>query len=151
MATRMTAAAPARVPAVPSETEHLPTLVTKLGDDVMELVDTKISLLKVELKEEANTFLQSGVLIAVGSVIAMIGFALANVAVALGVSTLFANTSLSPSAQYALGFVLTGAVYVVLGGIIVLAMKSRLARQKLVPPRTVEEIRKDAQWLKKEL
>lgn len=150
MATRM-AVAPARIPALPAETENLPALVTRLGDDVMELVDTKISLLKVELKEEANTFLHSSVLIAIGSMIAMIGFALVNVAVALGVSTLFANTTLSQSAQYALGFVSTGALYLVIGGIIVLAMKSRLARQKLVPPRTVEEIRKDAQWLKKEL
>lgn len=150
MATKM-ATAPARIPAPPADVEHLPTLVTKLGDDVMELFDSKIRLLKVELREEANTFLHSGVLIAIGSVIAMIGFALVNVALALGVSTLFANTSLSPSTQYALGFVLTGALYLVLGGIIVLAMKSRLSRQKLVPPRTVEEIRKDAQWLKKEL
>lgn len=150
MATRM-AVAPARIPAAPAETEQLPALVTRLGDDVMELFDSKISLLKVELREEANTFLHSGVLIAIGSVIAMIGFALVNVAVALGVSTLFANTSLSPAAQYALGFVITGAVYLVIGGITVLAMKSRLSQQKLVPPRTVEEIRKDAQWLKKEL
>ena len=150
MATTM-AAAPARVSAPPAETEHLPTLVTKLGDDVMELFDTKIRLLKVELKEEANTFLRGGVLIAMGAMIGWIGFALVNIAVALGVATLFANSNLSQAAQYALGFVLTGAAYLVLGGIIVLTMKSRLSRQKLVPPRTVEEIRKDAQWLKKEL
>ena len=117
----------------------------------MGLVDAKINLLKVEVKEEANTFLRGGVIIAIGGVIATVGFALVNVAVALGVATLFANSNLSPAAQYALGFVLTGAIYLVLGGIIVTAMKSRLARQKLVPPRTVEEIRKDAVWLKKEL
>jgi len=135
----------------PPETEHLPTLIGRLGDDVMQLVDTKINLLKVELKEEANTVLTSGVMIAVGGVIATIGFALVNVAVALGVATLFANLDLSPAAKYGLGFVLTGLVYLVLGGIIVLAMKSRLSKQKLVPARTVEEIRKDARWLKKEL
>ncbi|MCU1268674.1 MAG: hypothetical protein JWM21_4992 [Acidobacteria bacterium] len=150
MATRM-AAAPARVPASPIDTENLPQLMSRLGDDVMALVDTKISLLKVEVKEEANTFIRGGVLIAMGGVIATIGFALANVAVALGVATLFATTNLSPAAQYALGFAITGAIYLVLGGIIVLAMKARLARQSVVPPRTVEELRKDTQWLKKEL
>jgi len=146
-----TASAPARLAPPPPETEHLPTLIGRLGDDVMELVDTKINLLKVELKEEANTFLHSGIMIAVGGVIATIGFALVNVAIALAVSTLFANMDLSPAAKYALGFVVTGFVYLVLGGIVVMAMKSRLAPQKLVPARTVEEIRKDAQWLKKEL
>lgn len=150
MATSM-ATAPARVPAIPTETEQIPTLVTRLGDDVMQLVDSKISLLKVELKEEANTFIHSGVAIAIGAVITVVGFALVNVAVALGVATLFANTNFSQAAQYGLGFVITGALYVFLGSIIVMAMKSRLARQKIVPPRTVAEIRKDAQWLKKEL
>ena len=150
MVTRM-AVAPAKVPTTPEPTEQIPALVTRLGDDVMELFDSKISLLKVELKEEANTFLRSGVTIVIGAMIAWIGFALVNIAVALGVSTLFTNTSLSPAAQYALGFVVTGATYLLIGGITVLAMKSRLSRQKLVPPRTVAEIRKDARWLKKEL
>jgi uncharacterized membrane protein YqjE len=150
MATSM-AAAPARVPASPVDTENLPNLISRLGDDVMELVDTKISLLKVEVKEEANTFIRGGVLIAIGGVIATVGFVLVNVAVALGVATLFAGSNLTLAAQYALGFVLTGAVYLVLGSIIVLAMKARLARQSVVPPRTVEELRKDTQWLKKEL
>jgi len=145
------AVAPARVPAAPDDTDHLPALVTRLGDDVMQLFDTKISLLKVELKEEANTFLRRGVTIVVGAMVAWIGFALLNIAVALGVATLFSTTNLSQSAQYALGFVVTGALYLFIGGITVMVMKSRLARQKLVPPRTVEEIRKDALWLKKEL
>ena len=145
------ATAPARIVAPSNDQEHLPTLVTRLGDDVMQLVDSKLRLLKVEIKEEANTFLHGGILIAVGGVIATVGFALVNVAVALGVATLFANMNLSPAAQYALGFIITGAVYLLIGGITVKVVQSRLARQELVPPKTVEEIRKDAQWLKKEL
>lgn len=145
------ATSPARVPATPAENENLPNLIGRLGDDIMQLVDSKISLLKVEVKEEANTFIRGGVMIAVGGVIATVGFALVNVAVALGVSILFAGSNLTPAAQYALGFVITGAVYLVLGTIIVAAMRARLARQSVVPPRTVAELRKDTQWLKKEL
>jgi len=145
------AVTPAKVPQKSTETESLPQLVTRLGDDVMELVDAKINLLKVELKEEADTFAYGAALIAVGGVIAAIGFALANVAVALAVSTLFTNSGLSQAGQYATGFILTGVVYLLLGGIIVFAMKSRLSHQKLAPQRTIEEIRKDAEWLKKEL
>src|SRR3982751_3366696 len=94
MATSM-ATQPARVPAVQNENENLPGLIGRLGDDVMQLVDTKITLLKVELKEEANAFVSSAVMIAIGGVIATIGFALVNVAIALAVATLFANTTLS--------------------------------------------------------
>jgi len=131
--------------------ESLPALVGRLGDDVMQLFDTKISLLKVEIKEEVSAVAKSGALIAAGGIIAAIGFALLNVAIAFGISTLFAGTNLSQPAQYAIGFLVTGLLYVIVGAIIVTAMKNRLAKQHLVPDRTVEELRKDKQWLKNEI
>jgi uncharacterized membrane protein YqjE len=134
-----------------SELEQLPTLFSRLGDDVMQLLNSQLALLKVELKEEANTFARGAIMIAVGAAIGGIGFALLNVAVALGVSTLFARANLSQPASYALGFVATGVFYLIVGGILIALMKSRLAKQQLVPERTVAELRKDKQWLKNEL
>jgi uncharacterized membrane protein YqjE len=134
-----------------TENESLPTLVSRLGDDVVQLFDTKLSLLKVEIKEEANAYARRGALIGVGGIIATVGFALLNVALALGISTLFADTNLSQPAKYAVGFVITGLLYLVVGGVIISVMKNRLAKQNLVPNRTVEELRKDKQWLKNEL
>lgn len=135
----------------PDNNESLPALVGRLGDDVMQLFDTKISLLKVEIKEEMSAVAKSGALIAAGGIIAAIGFALLNVAIAFGISTLFAGTNLSQPAQYAIGFLTTGLLYVIVGAIIVTTMKNRLAKQHLVPDRTVEELRKDKQWLKNEI
>jgi len=126
-------------------------LLARLGEDVMQLVDSKITLLKVELKEEAHAYAISVAMIAVGAMVALVGFALLNVAVAFGVSTLFSQSGFSAAAQFALGFVITGAFYIVVGGIVVLAMKSRLKKVDLVPDRSVEELRKDKQWLKNEL
>jgi uncharacterized membrane protein YqjE len=134
-----------------SELEQLPTLFSRLGDDVMQLLNSQLALLKVELKEEANTFARGAIMIAVGAAIGGIGFALLNVAVALGVSTLFARANLSQPASYALGFVATGVFYLLVGGILIALMKGRLAKQQLVPERTVAELRKDKQWLKNEL
>ncbi|MDQ5845199.1 MAG: phage holin family protein [Acidobacteriota bacterium] len=131
--------------------ESLPSLFSRLGDDVMQLFDTKMSLLKVELKEEANAYARSGMMIAVGGVIAAIGFALLNVALAFGVSTLLADSNLSQPAKYAIGFMTAGILYLIVGSIIISVMKKRLANQNLVPDRTVEELRKDKQWLKNEL
>src|SRR5215210_8989491 len=101
----MAASAPGTKAAVPTADESLPSLFTRLGDDVMQLFDTKMSLLKVEMKEEANAYARSGAMIAVGGIIAAIGFALLNVALAFGISTLFGNTDLSQPARYAIGFV----------------------------------------------
>ena len=134
-----------------SDNESLPALVSRLGDDVMQLFDTKLSLLKVELREEANEYARDGLMIAVGGIIAVIGFALLNVALAFGISTLFAGVDLSQPAKYAIGFITAGVLYLIVGAIIVSTMKNRLAKQKLVPGRTVAELRKDKEWLKNEL
>jgi uncharacterized membrane protein YqjE len=133
------------------ETEGLPTLVSRLGDDVMQLFKSQLELFKVEIKEEANAYARNITLIAIGAVIATVGFALLNVAIAFAVSTLFAQANFSQPASYALGFVVTGAFYVLIGGIVVLLMKNKLAKQDLVPERTVAELRKDKEWLKNEL
>jgi uncharacterized membrane protein YqjE len=136
---------------LPKEDESLPSLFGRLGDDVMQLFDTKLSLLKVEIKEEANEYARDGIMIGVGGVIAAIGFALFNVAVAFGISTLFANVDISQPAKYAIGFLAAGVLYLIVGVILITTMKSRLAKQSLVPDRTVKELRKDKQWLKNEL
>jgi uncharacterized membrane protein YqjE len=134
-----------------NDSEGLPTLLSRLGDDVMQLVNSQLALFKVEIKEEASAYARGAAMIGVGAVIATIGFALLNVAIAFGVSTLFASANFSQPASYALGFVATGVFYLLVGAIVVLVMKNRLAKQKLVPPMTVQELRKDKQWLKSEL
>jgi uncharacterized membrane protein YqjE len=131
--------------------ESLPNLLGRLGDDVMQLINSQLALFKVEIKEEASAYARNAAFIAVGGVVAAIGFALVNVAIAFGVSTLFSRANLTQPASYALGFVVTGLFYVLVGGIVVLAMKNRLAKQQLVPPMTAQELRKDKQWLKSEL
>ena len=134
-----------------TDNEGLPTLFSRLGDDIMQLFNSQLALFKVEIKEEANAYARGITMIAIGAVIATVGFALLNVAIAFAVSTLFAQANFSQPASYALGFVVTGGFYVLLGAVIVMLMKNRLAKQDLVPQRTVAELRKDKQWLKNEL
>ena len=134
-----------------TDNEGLPTLFSRLGEDIMQLFNSQLALFKVEIKEEANAYARGVTMIAIGAVIATIGFALLNVAIAFAVSTLFAQANFSQPASYALGFVVTGGFYVLVGAIVVMLMKNRLGKQDLVPQRTVAELRKDKQWLKNEL
>ena len=135
--------------------ENLPTLLGKLGDDVMRLVDTKLSLVKVELKEDASFYARNGAFMAVGAMVALIGFALVNVAVAFFISNFFADNAAAAErfgpTSYGLGFLITGVLYVVIGGIIALVMKNKLAAYNPVPTTSLDEIRKDKQWLKNEI
>jgi len=138
------------------DVENLPALLGRLGDDVMRLVDTKLSLVKVELKEDASFYARNGAFTAVGAMVALIGFALLNVAVAFFISNFFANDAATTAERftptsYGLGFLITGVLYIVIGGVIVLMMKNRLAAYNPVPTTTLDEIRKDKQWLKNEM
>jgi uncharacterized membrane protein YqjE len=142
-------AAPARREPTQAEIDSLPSLFGRLGDDVMTLVDAKLGLIKVELKEDAAVYARNGVMMAVGGLVAAVGFILFNVAVAFFVARLF--SSVEPPLNYALGFVITGLVYLVAGAAVILVMKGRLAAHDPTPNRTLEEIRKDKQWLKNEM
>lgn len=144
---RSTAAAPAH--SAQADIESLPALFGRLGDDVVKLLDAKFSLLKEEVKDDANVYIRGGIMIGVGGVIAAVGFALLNVAIAFFVSKLFSFAD--PRLNYALGFLVTGAVYLIIGGILIVVMKNRLAARNPVPERTVDELGKDKQWLKKEI
>jgi uncharacterized membrane protein YqjE len=134
-----------------NDSDSLPSLFSRLGEDVMQLFNSQLALFKVEIKEEASAYARGVTMIAIGAVIATVGFALLNVAIAFAVSTLFAQANFSQPASYALGFVATGGFYVLVGAIVVMLMKNRLGRQELVPKRTVAELRKDKEWLKNEL
>jgi uncharacterized membrane protein YqjE len=144
---RSTAAAPAPQT---TELDQLPSLFGRLGDDVMKLLDTKLSLLKVELSEDVNAYVRGAVLIGVGGFIAAVGFALLNIALALAISA-FMPMEWQQASRYAVGFVITGILYLIVGGIIIMVMKNRLARRDMVPGRSVEELRKDKEWLKNEM
>jgi len=129
----------------------LPSLVERLAGDIANLFDQKVTLLKIELKEEVDAYVRGSIIIAAGGIVAAVGFALANIALAFAVSTLFATTTLSQPAKYALGFIITGLLYLVIGAAVLVITKNRLARQGLVPERTVSELELDKEWLQKEI
>ena len=133
------------------EPEGLPALFSKLADDLTTLLDTKLTLLKVELKEEFDAYIRGLVMILIGAVVAVVGFALLNVALAFLMSLLFANTSFSQPARYAFGFIITALIYLIIGGLTIVVTKNRLAKQGLVPKRTVRELERDKEWLQREI
>jgi uncharacterized membrane protein YqjE len=130
--------------------ETLPSLFSRLSDQITELFDAKLTLLRVELKEEINTYLRGVTLIIAGGVVALIGFALLNVAIAFLISMVFESTHMSQPARYALGFIITAALYLVAGAVVIFKAKRRIAERGIVPPRTAKELERDKEWLQKQ-
>ena len=132
----------------PPNDENLPSLFGRLGDDLTKLLDLRLDLLKIEIKEEVNAYVRGALTIMVGVTVALVGLALANVALAFFVSTFFAGSDLSQPAKYGLGFALTGLGYLLIGSATAIVAKNRVARQSLVPKRSVKEFEKDKQLVK---
>jgi uncharacterized membrane protein YqjE len=152
---RMTTSPAASVQPGQVDIESLPALFGRLGDEVMKLVDTKLNLIKVELKEDASVYARNSAMMVVGGVVATVGLALILVAVACFVSLLFANdagavTRYTPR-SYGWGFAITGLLITVIGGALALIAKNRMASYNPAPTASLEEIRKDKQWLKNEI
>src|SRR5918998_2442813 len=102
---KTTAAAPAKNAETQTDIEGLPALFGRLSEGVTTLLDTKLSLLKVEIKEDVSGYIRGAVTILIGGIIAAVGFAIVNVAGALFVSTILPE-SLDPFMRIALGFVI---------------------------------------------
>ncbi len=128
----------------------LPSLIGRLGHDIVTLLDTKLGLLKLEIKEDVNAYVHGRVSIGVGGIIAAVGLSLVNVAIAFLVSGLFEKTLLSQPVKYALGFIIIGVIDLVIGAAVIIRAKDRLAKQNLAPERSIEELEKDKRWLKRE-
>ncbi len=136
--------------------EGVPALVGHLGDDVMTLLDAKLKLLKIEIKEDAAGYARSGAIVMAGAVIALVGFILVNLAAACFISLLFGNDGAGAVSQrygptsYGLGFLITGIFHLVIGGLLAYVGKNRMARRNPAPEASINELRKDREWIKSE-
>jgi uncharacterized membrane protein YqjE len=139
------------IPEVERAVETLPSLFTRLGDQLTQLFDAKLSLLRIELKEEIDAYLRGAIMIIVGALVALIGFALLNVAIAFLISMLFDAAHISQVARYALGFTVTALLYLAVGAIVIVKAKNRINQQGIVPPRTATELERDKEWIKNQM
>jgi uncharacterized membrane protein YqjE len=130
--------------------ESLASLIGRLGEDIVTLLETKLGLLQLEIKEDVNAYLRGLVSIGVGGIMAVVGFSLLNVAIAFLVSALFEETVLIQPVKYALGFIIVGVIYLIIGAAVIIRAKDRLAEQNLAPERSIKELEKDKEWLKRE-
>lgn len=118
-------------------------LVDRLVGDLLRLLDQKLALLKIELNEQFTAAVRTFLFLAIGGVVVGLGLLFFAIALALWVGEVI-NTI--PG-----GFALVAGVFTVAGGILLMTMKGKLSQQRFVPKETVQELRRDAEWIKREL
>ena len=109
------------------DSEDLPALVARLGEDVLRLVDSKLSLLRLEIEAEARGYVKSALGLAIAAVVATVGIVLVATALAFAVGHLLPADRFDPLILRALAFGLVGALCVVVGLLVYRKAMSRLS------------------------
>lgn len=131
-----------------SDLKEIPNLIKKLGNDITRFVDQNVTLLKVELRNEIQGYIKDGVMLGLAGVMAVMGFLLINIAVACFIAALL---PFSLPVSYGLGFLAVSLIYGIAAGVVFAIAKKRISERHVVPEKTVEELKRDKQWLQKEV
>ena len=118
-------------------------LVDRLIREVGTLLDQKAALLSLEIRQQLSAALRGLVTMAVGAVLAAAGLLLLGMAAALWVGALIGSE--------AGGYGVVGAALGVVGGGAIALTRRRFTSRTIKPEETMQELRRDARWIKDEL
>jgi uncharacterized membrane protein YqjE len=126
----------------PSNGPSLGRLFSDLSNDFTDLVREEIQLARVETMEKVSTATRGIVSMVVGGLIAYAGLlALLFLAIVL----------LDELMPLWLASAIVGIVAIVIGVIMIMGGRSALSNMTIVPEKTVESIKDDAQWVKEQV
>jgi hypothetical protein len=121
----------------------LSQLLRELIADTRTLVRQEIELAKVETTRTAKRLAVDGVWIAAGAAVVALGGLCLVLAMALGLGALLGS--------YWLGTLITGLVLVLIGALAAWKGVGDLKRGNLAPEQTVDSVKEDAAWARREL
>ncbi len=125
---------------------YLGELFSKLSSDAGNLITLQMELLKAEVRESATVMIKNSVLITLGAVVGMLSFAIITLALT-GFIAAALHIQEDPMA-WAVAALIVGVVYALIAGGLVFAGLKHLKGRKLAPERTIEEIKRDKEWVK---
>jgi hypothetical protein len=131
-------------PVVYTSKSSLTELLTGLMHDAMTLLRQEVALAKHELRAELRQIILAVMTLGVGGGIAAIGGLLL---ILMLVHLLQALTALPLWACYSI----VGGLFAMVGGVLLVLGKQKLAHVHLVPQDTVETMQENAQWIKEQV
>ena len=129
--------------APPHNPPRLFDLVDRLIREVGTLLDQKAALLSLEIRQQLAAALRGVITMVVGAVLAAAGLLLLGMAAALWVGARIGSE--------AGGYGIVGAAVAVIGGGVIAVTAGRFKSGTIKPKETVQELRRDARWIKDEL
>ncbi|HET7275718.1 MAG TPA: phage holin family protein [Longimicrobiaceae bacterium] len=125
------------------EANSLKVLFRRLADDATTLMREEMALAKLEMRREARAITADLVKVGVALGLALLGALAMTAFLILVIGTLL-------DAFWA-GALIVGAVFLIIGGLMARNATNDLANRSLKPEDTVETLRDDKRWAKREL
>lgn len=128
-----------------NETVHyIGSLVSRLGNNISEMLGLRAELLKEELKESGRTLARDSALLVSGAVLGLFAVGVLSLALVSLVAWLLPFTLL---ASLALGALIVGVAYAAIAGVLAWYGLDHLKKRGVAPERSIEEMEKDKQWV----
>jgi Putative Actinobacterial Holin-X, holin superfamily III len=131
-------------PGVYTSKPTLTELLTGLMHDAMVLLRQEVALAKHEIRAELWTIIRAVMSLGIGGGVAAIGGLLL---ILMLVHLLQALTALPLWACYGI----VGGLFAVVGGVLLMLGKQKMAHLHLVPQKTLETMQENVQWIKEQV
>jgi len=122
--------------------QSLGELFNRLGDNLGQLISSQMDLARAELKEEAKQAGQAAGLLGAGSILGYLTLTLLCFAAAWGLAEVIPE---------GFAFLIVAAVVGIVAGVMVMLGRKRLEAAKEVAPETVETLKEDAEWTRRQI
>lgn len=133
---------PPRADSLRTDERSLGDLFVGLTDDMSTLMRQEIKLAKAETMQTVSAAMRSVVMLAGGGLVAYAGFILLLIAAGVGMGAVM---------PLWLSMLIVGVVAIIVGVILLQSGRSNLSNLSIVPEKTVESIKEDAEWVKEQV
>jgi uncharacterized membrane protein YqjE len=127
-----------------SESESISGLIRGILRDFRTLVDEEVALARLELQEQVGRARTAAVSLSIAAVALLLGGAFILVALATAIADLLGWPVWS-------GFLIVAIVMTVIGVITLMMGRTRLRAVNMVPDKTIESVKENAEWISKRL
>jgi uncharacterized membrane protein YqjE len=130
-----------------NSSKNLTELLVEMKHELRDFVQTRITMLKVELQEKAKTLKTAAPIALIGILLLLTAYLLFTLAVVALVFGALPDNAY----RWCLAFVAVAVLWSLLGGVAVYFAKRELEVKGLLPRRTVEVLREDKLWIESEV
>lgn len=127
--------------------KNLTALLGEMKHEVQEFVQTRLTMLKMELQEKVRTLKAAAPLAVMGVVLLLTAFLLFTLAM---VALVFAGLP-DNAFRWFFAFLAVALLWSIVGGLMAYLAKRELEVKGLLPKRTVEVLKEDKLWIQSEV